>query len=189
MNKILFIALSLAVTLQVFNGCNASRNSSGSLKDTLNSVSQSQFQITGDTITISNDKNHFLLFNKTKNGYELWLAALSAAHKIKISFIDAGNNINSASLSPDGKLIAFESDNSEGHSPLTTSRVWVMQSNGAELRQITQPEPNQRFSTFDPKWNPDGTLTIRGMTLTSSDGIKYLYDYYSNKIEELKSNE
>lgn len=189
MNKKIIIELSLVILLLIINGCNASRSSSSELKDSSYSISQNQPDIIGDTITISNDKNHYLLLSKTKNGNELWIAAHRTAHNIKVLALDADENINSASLSPDGKLITFESDNIEGHSPLTTSHVWVMQIDGTDLRQITQPEPNQRFSTFDPKWNSDGTLTIRGMTLTSSNAIKYLYDYYSNKIEEIKSNE
>ncbi|MCL5030395.1 MAG: hypothetical protein M1480_15395 [Bacteroidetes bacterium] len=189
MNKKIIIALSFVIILLIINGCNASRSSSNELKDSSYSVSKNQPGITGDTILVSNDKNHFLLLRKIKNGNEIWIAAHSTAHNIKVLTLDADENINSASLSPDGKLIAFESDNIEGHSPLTTSHVWVMQIDGTDLRKITQPEPNQRFSTFDPKWNPDGTLTFRGMNLTSSSGLKYLYDYYSNKIEELKSNE
>ncbi len=185
----IIITLCIAVSMIVISGCNASRNSSGELKDSSYSNSLNQTDISGDTISISNDRIHLLLLTKIKNGNVLWLSEKRTAHNIRVTILDANENINSASLSPDGKLIAFESDNIEGHSPLTTSRVWVMQIDGKALKQITQPEPNQRFSTFDPKWNPDGTLTFRGMNLTSSNGIKYLYDYYSNKIEELKSNE
>ena len=187
MHRKLIIALSFIMSSLIINGCNASRNSSGEVKDS--TVSHSHSEIAGDTISISNDKNHLLLVTKTKTGNEIWLASLHAFHNIKITSIGLDENINSASLSPDGKLIAYQSDNIEGHSPLTTSHVWVMQVDGTDLRMISQPEPNQRFSTFDPKWNSDGTLSFKGMTLTSSSGVKYLYDYYKNKIEEQTSNE
>ncbi len=183
------IVLAFIISLLIINGCNASRNSSGESKNSSISISQSHSGVVGDTIIISNDQNHLLLISKAESGNDVWLVSTSTAHAIKITSLGKDDSINSASISPDGKLIVFQTDNIAGHSPLTTSHVWIMQSDGSDLRMITQPDPNQRFSTSDPKWNSDGTLSLKGMTLTSSSGVKYLYDYYKNKIEEKISNE
>lgn len=85
--------------------------------------------------------------------------------------IDGGNatpltqdfawNIQPA-ISPDGSKIAFISDRGG------VSNVWVMDTNGENLRQITKEKNNTIHS---PKWSPDGEYLVVTKGITSSRSI------------------
>ena len=66
------------------------------------------------------------------------------------------------SISPDGKQIAFISDQ-DG-----LSNVWVMDIDGSNLRQITKEKSNLIHS---PKWSPDGEYLVVTKGIMSSRSI------------------
>ncbi|WP_412971965.1 amidohydrolase family protein [Glaciecola sp. MF2-115] len=65
-------------------------------------------------------------------------------------------------ISPDGKQIAFISDR-DG-----LSNVWVMDTNGENLRQVTKEKKNLIHS---PKWSPDGEYIVVNKGIMSSRSI------------------
>ncbi|MEW9798830.1 amidohydrolase family protein [Alteromonas sp. CYL-A6] len=70
-------------------------------------------------------------------------------------------NIHPA-ISPDGSKIAFISDRGG------LSNVWVMDSNGENLRQVTKEKGNLIHS---PKWSPDGEYIVATKGIMSSRSI------------------
>lgn len=66
------------------------------------------------------------------------------------------------SISPDGKHIAFVSDRGG------LSNVWVMDSNGENLRQVTTEKKNLIHA---PKWSPDGQYIVAMKGIMSSRSI------------------
>lgn len=74
---------------------------------------------------------------------------------------DFGWNIEPA-ISPDGSEIAFVSDRGG------ISNIWVMDSNGENLRQVSQEKANLIHA---PKWSPDGNYLVAMKGIMSSRSI------------------
>ncbi|MFC3094830.1 amidohydrolase family protein [Alteromonas sediminis] len=66
------------------------------------------------------------------------------------------------SISPDGKQIAFISDRGG------LSNIWVMNTDGTGLRQVSQEKKNLIHS---PKWSPDGEFIVATKGIMSSRSI------------------
>lgn len=116
---------------------------------------------------------------------ELWIIG-SDGRALKVSRLDPGMGIaDNFAWSPGGSLLAFESYDLGGHSPLTTSRAWVVRQDGSGLVQISLPSPNERFSTILDGWLDDNTLKIRATILSAPDDVYYTFSYGSQNIQPL----
>jgi Tol biopolymer transport system component len=138
---------------------------------------------------LSPDKKRVLLIISRAERPELWVMKVKGTEKRKLSKLKKEEGVRSAVWSPDGKLIAFVSYNLAGHSPMTTTRVWVVRYDGRGLKKITLPTPNERFSTYDPEWMTDHTLIVKAVTLAESSELKYLYSYETGKIKKINSEQ
>jgi hypothetical protein len=86
------------------------------------------------------------------------------------------------SWSPDGRLAAFECFDAAGHSPMTTTHVWVADAVTRELRELKLPPPNERFSTYLEGWVGTDTLKLRATLLERPDDLFFLYSYAAGEI-------
>ncbi len=118
---------------------------------------------------------------------ELWIMEMDKTQKRQLSKLGKDEGVKSAVWSPDGELIAFVSYNLGGHSPMTTTHVWVVRYDGSGLKKVTLPKPNERFSTYDPQWKDNETLIVKAITLPDLSESKYLYSYRTEKIKKITS--
>src|SRR6059036_2193445 len=92
---------------------------------------------------------------------QVWLVSSSTNTRLLVARLAPGDGVRNISWSPEGRWFAFESYNLDGHSPMTTSHVWLAQSDAADSRQLALPPPNERFSTYVDRWITSDTLRIR----------------------------
>ncbi len=178
----------LIVAFIIINGCRSDKQLSRETKDTLNSASKNYVIMIGDTIAVSPDKRDVLLVSNGKDSLELWITNSGRSYREKILKLNKDESIMSVKWSPSRKLIAFVSFNTEGHSPLTTTHVWVVQNNGTGLKRVFQPHPDERFDTFDPVWKNDDSLFVKGISLDGEIKQIYIYDYSTNQIKKSEPN-
>lgn len=184
--KIIVRLFSFLLIIVLLSGCKSNRNSSG-VKNAAKSKPFENIKIEGDTLSVSPGRTGILIQVKNESGKALWIINKEKTLSKKISTIGDDYDVKSVEWSRDGSYLAFVVYNMEGHSPLTSSRVWISNNTGVDVREVTLDSPNQRFSTFDPKWVSGNLLIIRAMTLTSPVGQKYLYNLESEKIKNLDS--
>lgn len=88
--------------------------------------------------------------------------------------------------SPDSQLLAIEVFDIDGHSPMTTTHVWVGKTSGQGLQEIVLQNLNQRFSTHFQKWANNTTVVITSTILTASNLEEYLTYAFSYSTKQLK---
>jgi len=116
---------------------------------------------------------------------ELWIAE-TGKPAIKVGRLEDGEGVkDNFAWSALGTLLAFETYDLEGHSPLTTSHVWVVRRDGSGLVEISLPSPNERFSTQLERWLDDNTVLVRA-TLLSGGDVLYTFSYDTKEVR-LKS--
>jgi Tol biopolymer transport system component len=114
---------------------------------------------------------------------ELWIATTNES-PIKVSRLEPGEGVaDNFTWSPNSSLLAFESYNLGGHSPLTTSHVWVVQRNGSGLVRVSLPRPNERLSTYVDGWVNDNTLKIRAELPRSEEDSHYTFVYDKQAVQ------
>jgi Tol biopolymer transport system component/DNA-binding winged helix-turn-helix (wHTH) protein len=99
-------------------------------------------------VTVSSS-GHRLIYRQSSTNTNIWQLDLQGspaqAHKLVVSSAEQ----ESASISPDGRRIAFESDRSGA------LEIWVCDSDGSNVLQLTSFGV---ISTGSPRWSPDGGL-------------------------------
>lgn len=118
---------------------------------------------------------------------ELWVSKIDGTENKMISKLGEDESVMSVAWSPNGKLIVFVSYNQAGHSPMTTTHVWVVQPDGQGLQKVVLPKPNERFSTYDPEWETNETLIFKAITLANPSEERYRYSYITRKTEKISS--
>jgi WD40 repeat protein len=114
---------------------------------------------------------------------QVWLVSLPTNTRLFVARLAPGDGVRNISWSPDGRWFAFESYNLDGHSPMTTSHVWLAQSDAAVSRKLALPPPNERFSAYVDRWIDSGTLRIRSTLLESPEDVFYLFHLDTLKME------
>ncbi len=129
-----------------------------------------------------------LRFNKGQVP-ELWIVPLrSVRRRIKVSRLQPGEAVDANfAWSTKGTLLAFETYNAEGHSPMTTSHVWVVRADGSGLREVILPSPNERRSTHIDRWTDDDSLRVLSTPLESERGTAFTFVYSKQEIQEDRS--
>lgn len=140
-----------------------------------------------EELILSPDKKRALAIICRAGRPELWVMEMDGTQKRQLSQLGKDEGVKSAVWSPNGELIAFVTYNLGGHSPLTSTHVWVVRYDGSGLKKVTLPKPNERFSTYDPQWKDNETLIVKAITLPNFSESKYLYSYKTEKIQKITS--
>jgi hypothetical protein len=98
--------------------------------------------------------------------------------------VPAGDVASVLSWSPDKRCAAFTVSNRDGHSPLTTTRVAIVEPGVSGYREIRLPEPNERFSTIFDRWESAGVLRLHATTLDQD--VTARYSCSSRQLEIIK---
>ena len=178
--------MAFAGTIVFLYGCGSNNQTSKTSVDSLNHIDQKQVKVEEDTIAVSPDGENIFLIGKNENGNEISILNQNNGTKIKLLKTRSDENVRSVSWSPGGRNVSFEIYNTEGHSPLTTNHVWAAKNDGSDLREILLPEPDQRFSTYEPVWKSDDSLIVTGISMDGSTK-KYFYNFNSGQINILNS--
>jgi hypothetical protein len=97
--------------------------------------------------------------------------------------LSLNESIRNLHWSPDGRFAAFESYDTAGHSPMTTTHVWVVARDSGELHKVLLPEPNRHFSTYVERWTDARTLRIRTTLLDREEDVYFSYSSSTGQIE------
>jgi hypothetical protein len=129
---------------------------------------------------------------KISNGESsLWIIEIQTQRVIQIASFGTSNiTIDHLLWSTGDSWISFETDDTGGHSPLTTHKAWVAKSDGKSTQQIPLPEPYNRFSTQVVNWKNDRTVLTKGFQYYQEnsgwkeDTRNFLFDCSTGTIEE-----
>lgn len=185
MNKNFLIFISMIALFLLSYGCGKNNNKVKE-KATIakDSTNEKKIAVIGDTLTVSPNNKNLIILTKSNKISKLVMVSGGIGSK-EFKKVNNGNAIKNCVWSHDGKLVAFEEYNTQGHSPLTTNHVWVVKSDGTGLTEVLLPKPNERFSTYDPAWKTDDSLIVTALTLDNPTPQKYVYDYTTGKTNKL----
>ncbi len=169
----------------LFIGCKNNRKPAG-IKDSSKSKELQKIKIEGDILSISPDNKNLLIQAQNNNGSVLWITDRENTFSNKVINLGDEDGVKSINWSPNSLYLALVVYNLEGHSPLTSAHIWVCGSMGRDVTEIKPLPPNERLSSFDPRWASGSILIFRAMTLTSAAGQKYSYNAETKKIQLIK---
>lgn len=125
--------------------------------------------------------------------YKLWFVDLNTRQaKVLLTSDDVDNDgIYAPSFSPDGNWIAFETFDPEGHSPLTTAKVWIINVSNYGVENIILPEPYNHFSSWHKGWTNNNELIVYGLKIEHVSGkwkdidVEFIFNCYSKTIKPI----
>ncbi len=86
--------------------------------------------------------------------YLFFINSGTAGDKITFDDLYRVTKISDPQISPDGKIIALVVQTTNVDSLKTKTRIWLVNSNGTGLRQLTKSDQNET----QPRWSPDGKI-------------------------------
>lgn len=131
-------------------------------------------------------------YEETK--YSLWLLEVDTRQiRCLVRPQDVNNDgVNIPSFSPNGEWIAFGSFDKDGHSPMTTSHTWIVDTAGYTIECVKISSPFDHSSNWPNKWIGDDKLVVRGIRMQYVDHSwkdiesDFIYDCRTKKIEPTK---
>ena len=103
--------------------------------------------------------------DRADNNAELWLATADGRSVRRLTTSRDAND-RAPTLSPDGRMIAWERELSSGGGDVSAVEIWTMRADGSEARAVVR---NGSFNR-SPSWAPDGSI-VYASRVTGSDQI------------------
>jgi dipeptidyl aminopeptidase/acylaminoacyl peptidase len=114
---------------------------------------------------------------------QLWVSSVVDNRQSLVMQLEAGEAARNIRWSPDGHSFAFEAYDPGGHSPMTTTHVWVVKTDGSEPREIRLPAPNEHLSTYLAGWIADDSVRIRCTLLEQPEDVFFVYRSATGRVE------
>ena len=114
---------------------------------------------------------------------QLWVTSVVDNRQSLVMQLETGEAARNIRWSPDGHFFAFEAYDPGGHSPMTTTHVWVVKAEGIVTREIRLPAPNEHLSTYLAGWIADDTLRIRSTLLEQPEDVFFMYRNATGRLE------
>ena len=114
---------------------------------------------------------------------QLWVIWVGDDRRSLVMQLETGEAARNIRWSPDGHLFAFEAYDPGGHSPMTTTHVWVVKADGTVTKEICLPAPNEHLSTYLAGWIADDTLRIRCTLLDQPEDVFFMYRNPTGRLE------
>ncbi len=170
-----FLLISIFLVALAYGNTNAMLASKSVQRDKLKRI---------DTLSVCPNGRAFILAYRYTRFTRLFLA--SPERKVRKIILAIPQNIEAASFvwSKDGKHLAFVTYNARGHSPMTTTHTWVVDSTG-KTEEVVLPPPYSRFSTLSPKWGCGDSLFVKALILSDRNAIDqpiYVYIVDTKKV-------
>ena len=110
------------------------------------------------------------------------LRIVTATYNRKVLSVPSAQGIRTLTWSPNHSLLAFETFDREGHSPLTSTHVWVVKADGTGRTQVLLPPPNSYFSTHIGSWDSPDALRLISEVPNESVFLNWMYVYTTNTV-------
>jgi len=114
---------------------------------------------------------------------QLWLISVVDNRRSLAMQLETGEAARNIRWSPDGHSFAFEAYDPGGHSPMTTTHVWVVNADGTVRKEVRLPAPNERLSTYLDGWIADDSLRIRCTLLEQPEDVFFVYRSATGRLE------
>ena len=123
------------------------------------------------------DDGRKLAFSEAETHVGIWRKDLQHPEVPAVQMYSSTRPQNNSQYSPDGQHVAFDSDRSG------TWSVWVAESDGSNLVQISQGGP-----AGDPRWSPDSRKIV--FSTRDADGLEGVYtaDISDRVVHKLKTS-
>ncbi len=112
----------------------------------------------------------------------VWLETYNPNARKVVADLGVDQSAVNVLWSPDSALFAFQTFDPSGHSPMTTSRVWVVSAASIEARELKLPPPNERFSMYLEGWVGNDMVKLRSTLLDRPEDVFFVYSYPTNAI-------
>ena len=114
---------------------------------------------------------------------QLWVISVVDNRQSLVMQLQAGEAARNIRWSPDGHSFAFEAYDPGGHSPMTTTHVWVVNADGTMTKEIRLPAPNEHLSTHLAGWIADDSVRIRCTLLEQPEDVFFVYRNATGRLE------
>jgi hypothetical protein len=131
----------------------------------------------------SPDGDHSVLITREAGITHVWLQSQGEVRSL-VSRLNPDESARNVTWSPDGRLAAFETYNSDGHSPMTTTHVQVLDPYSGGLQEVRLPPPNERYSTHFVEWAGNDILRIRSTLLDRPEDHFFVYYCHTGEIRD-----
>jgi len=140
-------------------------------------------QVNQDSVIFSPQKDRGVAIVDTTGRSQLWVIAVSDNRRSLAMQLETGEAARNIRWSPDGHSFAFEAYDPGGHSPMTTTHVWVVKVDGTVRKEVRLPAPNERLSTYLVGWIADDSLRIRCTLLEQPEDVFFVYRSATGRLE------
>ena len=114
---------------------------------------------------------------------QLWMISIAENRRWLVMQLERGEDARDIRWSPGGHYFAFETFNPDGHSPMTTTHVWVATADEKRPKQVRLPAPNAHLSTQLVGWIEDDSVRIRATLLDYPEDVFFVYRSATGRLE------
>lgn len=134
-------------------------------------------------VSFSPQKDRGVTITNEKGRAQLWMISVADNRRSLVMQLERGEDARDIRWSPGGHFFAFEAYDPGGHSPMTTTHVWVVKADGTVTKEIHLPAPNEHLSTYLAGWIADDTLRIRSTLLEQPEDVFFMYRNATGRLE------
>jgi Tol biopolymer transport system component len=131
----------------------------------------------------SQDGGRAVLITREAGITHVWLQPRGGA-RLLVTRLNPEESARSVTWSPDGRLAAFETFNPDGHSPMTTTHVQVLDVSSGLVHEVRLPPPNERFSTHFVEWAGNDLVRIRSTLPDIPEDRVFIYDCHTGEVRD-----
>ncbi|MCI0418168.1 MAG: hypothetical protein L0312_02925 [Acidobacteria bacterium] len=114
---------------------------------------------------------------------QLWVILVVDNRRSLVMQLAKGEAARNIRWAPDGRFFAFEAHDPGGHSPMTTTHVWVVKADGTAPKEVRLAAPNEHLSTHLAGWIANDTLRIRCTLLEHPEDVFFVYRSATGRLE------
>jgi hypothetical protein len=140
-------------------------------------------QLNQGSVIFSPQKNRGVAVIDKTGRSQLWIISMVDNHRSLAMQLEMGEAARNVRWSPDGHSFAFEAYDPGGHSPMTTTHVWLVKVDGPVRKEVRLPTPNERLSTYLVGWIADDSLRIRCTLLDQSEDVFFIYRSATGRLD------
>jgi len=140
-------------------------------------------QLNQDPVLFSPQKDRGVAVIDETGRSQIWVISVVDNRRSLVVQLEKGEAARNIRWSPNGHFFAFEAHDPKGHSPMTTTHVWVVKADGTAPKEVRLPPPNEHLSTHLAGWNTDDTLRIRCTLLEHPEDVFFVYQSATGRLQ------